>query len=745
MNWFNKIAEYEHSNQIERLSKENPYPFKEWFGENGRVYIPFFPGGEQKQQQEGIDEWVEKELTEKGYQITDYRKGYAAQGNRVFRIGKILNNLKQKRLTEIQNQYQNMDQEQDPVRYQIFSNQLQEETRKANSYYDDLINTFINSSFRTHQSAQKNSKFYVVISQNPHDIAQMSTNRQWTSCMDLGGGGREPGSRHSDIFCEVRRGGLVAYLIRADDIKIEDPLARIHIRRFDNKDGQSIAIPEGSVYGNEIKGFEQTVKSWLDQRQGDITPGVYERQGGEYSDTFEKSTFVSPSNIDDVLSWLKGEGKDAQYSTWSVIDLVYNEYEDNDRRTEMWGDYFYEPQEPIDNESQTFNTKEEAKAYHDEKTKIDQRYGEYAREALIEMNQESEWMDRDEETGEWEEKRFWIRENKTDHRSSMTNDAIKTILKAPKGQYSPKVLEEIKQMLFGGNISYSPRKKEFLEAYPELFSNEEISKMKDTDQLEIFKKLSPERQEQQRQDWTGYMHNTLDNPQVFVNENVQKAMRERDRATDITTRVRGEDSVGMFYSLALTDWLFNPLREIFKPIPEPIIQKLVNFGQNFLQEDSPLVPYKNMPGYDNEILGNMVHVLSTTGSDTPTVQRFYKQLLPLWEDNRKTYYDKYTSLNIESLGRAIGKLGENGREFLPFIENKIIEEKQALDKLEKSITPDKREWSTTKDLLKRVYKKIERLYFIKKSIDPNNNDPMTYKWYNGRGNWYKQAKKFYLN
>ena len=93
----------------------------------------------------------------------------------------------------------------------------------------------------------------IVISQDPHDVAQMSTGRQWTSCMDLGGEGREPGSHHEDIFCEVQKGGLVAYLIRAEDGAIADPLARIHIRRFDNRAGQSVAVPEQSVYGNEIK------------------------------------------------------------------------------------------------------------------------------------------------------------------------------------------------------------------------------------------------------------------------------------------------------------------------------------------------------------------------------------------------------------------------------------------------------------------------------------------------------------
>lgn len=735
MSWFNKIAEYEHSQQIERLSKENPYPFKEWFGENGRSYVPFFPQGNQSQ--EGIDEWVEKELEEKGYQITDYRKGYCAIGNRTLRIGKVLNSLKQKRLTEIQNQYQNMDQEQDPVKYQIFSNQLQEETKRANSYYDDLINTFTNSLFRTHQSAQKNSEFYVVISQNPHDVAQMSTDRQWTSCMDLGGGGREPGAHHSDIFCEVRRGGLVAYLIRANDMNIENPLARIHIRRFDSRDGRSVAVPEESVYGNEIKGFQQAVKSWLDQHQ-DISPGVYERQGGEYSDTFSKNMLIGPSNIDDVLKWLRGEGKDAQYSTWSVNDHLFIDLKD--AHSQGYSDHFEELD--AEDKTKTFETKEEAEKYLEEMNNFDTESEGYYREILVEEFGYSDWMARDEKTGKWEEQRFWMQENKTDSRKGMTNDAIKTIIKAPKGTYPPEILEEVKQMLFGGDIMHSPRKRELLMTYPELFSNEEISKMKDTEQLEIFKKLSPEKQEQQRQSWTEYMHDTLDNPQVFINENVQGAMRERDRTTDTRTRVSGEDRVGMYYSLALTDWLFNPLREIFKPIPEPIIQKLVNFGMNFLQKDNPIAPYNDMPGYDDEILGNIVHILSTTKSDTPSVQRFYKQLLPKWKDNRETYYDKYTSLNIESLGRAIGNLGENGREFLPFIEEKIMEEKQALDKLEKSITPDKREWSTTKDLLKRVYKKIERLYFIKKSIDPNDNDPMTYKWYNGRRSWYKQALKW---
>ncbi len=249
MNWYKIILAYEQEDHIQRLSRENPYPFKEWFDDSGRAYVPFSPEGTESQ--EGVDEYVAAELAEKGYQITDYRKGYCAKGNRVSRIGKILNSLKQQSLNEIQNKFQNISQEQDPVKYQIFQNQMQEELKRNDEYYNELINTFVNSSFRSHQSNQ-DSGFMVVISQDPHDVAQMSTGRNWTSCMDMGGDGGEEGSHHEDVFCEVQSGGLVAYLIRADDQQIEDPLARIHIRRFDNRSGKSVAIQEKSVYGNEI-------------------------------------------------------------------------------------------------------------------------------------------------------------------------------------------------------------------------------------------------------------------------------------------------------------------------------------------------------------------------------------------------------------------------------------------------------------------------------------------------------------
>jgi hypothetical protein len=731
VNWFKKIA-YDQEGYIQELSRKNLYPFKEWFDESGRAYIPFAPEGSETQ--EGVDQYVAAELAEKGYQITDYRKGYCSKGNRVSRIGKVLNSLKQRSLNEIQNKYQNINQEQDPIRYQIFQNQMQTDLDRNNKYYNELIETFTNSAYRSHQSKQ-DSGFMIVISQDPHDVAQMSTGRNWTSCMDLGGQGKQPGSHHEDIFCEVQNGGLVAYLIRANDQEIKDPLARIHIRRFDNRAGKSVAIPENSVYGNEIEGFQETVKSWLYQQQGDILSGIYKRKGGEYSDSFGDNMLITPDdkNTDDILKWLRGEGEDAQYSTWEVFDNLYLEFQDYN---DDWG---YEDL-GIEDESKTFQTKEEAEKYLEERNKYSTEIEEYYRESLAEMRDDPEWTEIDEETGKYQEQRFWLQEKKTDHRSNMTNEAIKIILNAPKGTYSVDVLKEIKDMLFGGKILSSPRQGEFIQAFPELFSNEEINRMKDTDQLSIYKKLSPEKQEQQKQQWASYLNDALDNPNLFITEELQKRIRERDRATDVNSKVRAEDSVGLHYTVTLEDWLFSPLQEIFKPIPEPVIQKLVNFGMNFTKEDNPVAPYKNIPKYDKQIQSRIVATFSHTKSDTPTVQNFYKQMLPLWEDNRETYYDNFSSISIDSLGSAIGDLGENGRDFLPFIENKILEERESVQKLEKSIKPEQREWSTTKDLLRRAYKKIEKLYNIKQSIDPNiSDDSLKYRWTKSK-NWYKKAQ-----
>jgi len=240
-NWLFRVADYdEYREQVEMSARGNPYPFKEWFDENGRVYLPFQTGGEAG----GFDQNVVGILSDEGCEVTDYRGGYCQQGKRVFRINKILNLAKKKALQEAQAKFQ---------AGQLYD--LEREQQELSKFYDGVMEEFINSAYRANKNE---SEFFIIISQNPHDVASMSTDRDWTSCMELG-----EGSHHKDIFCEVAEGGLVAYLVQSNDRDIQNPLARIAIKRFTNKAGKSIAVPENSVYGDEAPGFLETVRGWF--------------------------------------------------------------------------------------------------------------------------------------------------------------------------------------------------------------------------------------------------------------------------------------------------------------------------------------------------------------------------------------------------------------------------------------------------------------------------------------------------
>ena len=61
-----------------------------------------------------------------------------------------------------------------------------------------MLKQFVDSPSR--RSAKK-SDLKIVISQDPHDIGQMSTGRDWTSCMEL-----DKGSHHNSVYCEIKEG-----------------------------------------------------------------------------------------------------------------------------------------------------------------------------------------------------------------------------------------------------------------------------------------------------------------------------------------------------------------------------------------------------------------------------------------------------------------------------------------------------------------------------------------------------------
>lgn len=76
----------------------------------------------------------------------------------------------------------------------------------------------------------------IVISRKTEDIANMSTGRNWISCMSPGGEGTPY------IPKEIENGSLVAYLVRKSDMEIERPLARIMIKPYFKMNEQAASV-----------------------------------------------------------------------------------------------------------------------------------------------------------------------------------------------------------------------------------------------------------------------------------------------------------------------------------------------------------------------------------------------------------------------------------------------------------------------------------------------------------------------
>ena len=119
-------------------------------------------------------------LSQGGYNITDYKKGYATdeKGKQTFKIGKLL---------------------------------------KGNKKLFDAFSA---------DSARTMDNMLIVISRNTMDIARMSTNRAWPSCM----------SSHRENFYyvprDIKHGTIIAYMISENDPHIHYPFARLLIKPF---------------------------------------------------------------------------------------------------------------------------------------------------------------------------------------------------------------------------------------------------------------------------------------------------------------------------------------------------------------------------------------------------------------------------------------------------------------------------------------------------------------------------------
>ena len=164
-------------------------------------------------------------LNAAGYTISDYTQGVAYKSSdtrkQPVRIGKILSDTRLGIPSEIKQKFDH-----DPSR-----------------------------------SAYKSDKL-VVISRHPYDIAGMSTDRGWTSCMNL-----HNGEKHEYVAADVKQGTIVAYLINRNDTNITKPIARVLIKPFINIDNPSeVALGvEERVRGTASPKFASTVVNWANK------------------------------------------------------------------------------------------------------------------------------------------------------------------------------------------------------------------------------------------------------------------------------------------------------------------------------------------------------------------------------------------------------------------------------------------------------------------------------------------------
>lgn len=207
--------------------------FQEIFKGEDRIYYDFFPQEEKKESE--LQKKIEKELQDNGFSLVSYLDGTAKK------IGDEKNIFKVQRLL---------------IRWGL----------------DDLKNQMNSDPER---SLSKHSSKKIVISRHGIDLGGASTDRSWTSCLALKGGN----SRYIPTMIEA--GALIAYLIDADDLNINKPLARIKINPFINPQDPSkfLMYPDPVAYGNyKNPDFMAWVENWSMELNKKINP-----EEGEYS------------------------------------------------------------------------------------------------------------------------------------------------------------------------------------------------------------------------------------------------------------------------------------------------------------------------------------------------------------------------------------------------------------------------------------------------------------------------------
>lgn len=157
----------------------------------------------------------------------------------------------------------------------------------------------------------------VCVSMHPYDIAGMSTDRGWVSCMEL-----THGAERQHVKADVKNGTLIAYLIDAQDKNLNRPVSRCLLKPyFDVNDAKPRVGKKGSpvvyladrAYPDKNATFVMRVQDWFD---ANINPAL--------SNGATTLTLIGHEGLYDDVQ--RGDFQhDASKPTAEQNDTVYNE------------------------------------------------------------------------------------------------------------------------------------------------------------------------------------------------------------------------------------------------------------------------------------------------------------------------------------------------------------------------------------------------------------------------------------
>lgn len=170
--------------------------------------------------------------------------------------------------------------------------------RDAKKKIDDLLKLYDEIPEVRQSRENKTKTYYIVFSKHAYDIAGMSTNRGWSSCMNL-----YQGINKHYLQYDVTDGTMIAYLVANDDLNITRPIARVAIKPFVNTDDATDVFyePEEKVYGTPPLTFLEVLNKIINDAQPGKT-GRFKMVDTLYCDSKRQVTKYGTANIEQLVA-----------------------------------------------------------------------------------------------------------------------------------------------------------------------------------------------------------------------------------------------------------------------------------------------------------------------------------------------------------------------------------------------------------------------------------------------------------